>query len=310
MVWGGRRLEQRLGKKFASHEPHGESWELSDHRQHRSVAATGSWGGTALNELMANHRPWLLGSAAGRYAKFPWLIKFLDCHDWLSVQVHPDENAIARLAIDDGSKTEAWFIIDAEPGSRIYAGLEPGIDEEALRRALDAGDVASCLASFTPRPGDCVYLPAGTVHAVGGGVLMAEVQETSDSTFRLYDWGRPRELHLEQAFASIDWKRGPVKPVHVSRFAATLEHGQPSETTPLVRCAYFELDYHADTAPRRLGTARRLQALVVLEGRGEIVTPNENEPIQAGHVWLLPAEMAEAQLRPITPLKSLQCTLP
>src|SRR5205807_1382927 len=118
------------------------------------------------------------------------LIKLLDAHDWLSVQVHPDKESVARLWPGEGSKTEAWFILDALPGSRIYAGLLPGVDAAALGAAIAAGRAHECLHSFAPQPGDCVFLPAGSVHAVGGGVLFAEIQETSDATFRLYDWNR------------------------------------------------------------------------------------------------------------------------
>ena len=117
-------------------------------------------------------------------------MKFLDARDWLSVQVHPDEEAVLRLWPGEGAKTEAWFVLAADPGSRIYAGLEPGTDKAGFRAALQAGTVAKCLHHFEPRPGDCVFLPAGTVHAVGGGVLMAEIQQTSDATFRLFDWHR------------------------------------------------------------------------------------------------------------------------
>ena len=132
----------------------------------------------------------MLGKAAANYEVFPWLVKFLDARDWLSVQVHPDEEAVLRLWPGEGAKTEAWFVLAADPGSRIYAGLEPGTDKAGFRAALQAGTVAKCLHHFEPRPGDCVFLPAGTVHAVGGGVLMAEIQQTSDATFRLFDWHR------------------------------------------------------------------------------------------------------------------------
>src|SRR5206468_7878875 len=122
----------------------------------------------------------------------------------------------------EGSKTEAWFVLEAQPGSRIYAGLLPGVDEHCLRAASAAGTVAHCLHCFTPRPGDCVFLPAGTVHAVGGGVLIAEIQQTSDATFRLFDWnrkdaqGNSRQLHIEESLASIHWGQGPVQPLRVT----------------------------------------------------------------------------------------------
>ncbi len=144
--------------------------------------------GRTLRELMERQPEEILGGKAA--SSFPWLIKYLDACDWLSVQVHPDEEAVLRLWPGEGSKTEAWFILAAQPGSRVYAGLRPGVDEKELRAALATGTVAECLHQWEPRPGDCLFLPAGTVHAVGGGVLIAEVQQTSDATFRLFDWNR------------------------------------------------------------------------------------------------------------------------
>src|SRR5207248_9642633 len=178
-----------------------------------------------------------------------------DVNDWLSVQVHPDDEAVRTLWPGEGGKTEAWFILAAEPTSRIFAGLKPGIDEPGLREALRRGSVADCLHSFTPRPGDCLFLKAGTVHAVGGGVLLAEVQQTSDATFRLFDWnrvdaqGRSRALHVEQALACIDWDQGPVAPRHVPDFDR--EPGRP-ERHALVSCPYFELDFVRTAEPVHL----------------------------------------------------------
>src|SRR5205807_10501782 len=146
---------------LTSGEPHGESWDVSDHAMHRSAIAGGALAGRTLRDLMTSRRQELLGPAADRYATFPWLVKFLDAHDWLSVQVHPDEQAVARLWPGEGSKTEAWFIIDADRGSRIYAGLRPGIDEKKIRDVLTAGKVLDCLHSFEAQSGDCVFLPAG-----------------------------------------------------------------------------------------------------------------------------------------------------
>src|SRR6202030_689456 len=139
-----------------------------------------------------------------------------------------------------------WFILDVLPGGLIYAGLKPGIDEMALRTALSQGNVADCLHRFTPRPGDCVFLPAGTVHAVGGGVLMAEIQQTSDVTFRLFDWnrldahGKSRTLHIEEALASIHWDKGPVAPIPAQGCASG---ASTSRAQLLAECRYFRLEF-------------------------------------------------------------------
>jgi mannose-6-phosphate isomerase len=311
LVWGGRRLATVLNKPLPSDEPHGESWEVSDHPVHRSVVAEGPAAGASLRELMAGRGAALLGPAAKRHAVFPWLIKFLDANDWLSVQVHPDERAVRELLPGEGSKTEAWFVLEAAPGSRVYAGLLPGVDRERLRAALEAGTVAECLHSFTPRPGDCVFLPAGTVHAVGGGVLMAEVQQTSDATFRLFDWnrrdaqGRLRPLHVKEALASIDWGQGPVQPVRVPGYGANAGR----QRTPLVRCPYFALEYVQDGEPFACGGEGRLQALVVLRGRGRLSTPAGEDHLRAGQTWLLPASMPRGECRPEGSLGLLVCSL-
>ncbi len=225
MVWGGRLLE-RLGKKLPTPETYGESWEVSAHPLAPSMVAEGPWAGTRLTTLMHEQRTALLGEAADDFPIFPWLFKFLDAHDWLSVQVHPDENSVKQLWPGEGPKNEAWFVLDVKPGSRIYAGLLPGVGKKELTAALSQGTVAECLWSFEPRAGDFLYLQAGTVHAVGGGVLLAEIQQTSDATFRLFDWnrrdtqGNSRKLHIEESLASIDWELGPVRLMRLDEFSS------------------------------------------------------------------------------------------
>jgi len=308
MVWGGRRLAAALGRPLPGDGPYGEAWLVSDHASHTSVAAGGPAAGRTLRDLMGHDRAALLGPAAASHSSFPWLIKLLDANDWLSVQVHPDDAAAARLWPGERGKTEAWFILDAAPGSRVYAGLKPGVDAARLRAALADGTVADCLHSFTPRPGDCLFLPAGTVHAVGGGVLMAEVQQTSDATFRLYDWGRvgtdgkPRKLHVEEALACIDWDAGPVTPIHVEGYGAQA----PPARKRLAECRYFTLDYVSDTAPFAL-PGGRLQAAVVLHGRGAL----GGSAVRPGDALVLPAAAGPLGCAPEgPPLGLLLASLP
>jgi mannose-6-phosphate isomerase len=307
MVWGGCRLAEALGRPLPTAEPYGEAWLVSDHPSHRSIMADGPRAGRTLHDLLRQDPAALLGPAAAAPSSFPWLIKLLDAHDWLSVQVHPDDAAAARLWPGEGGKTEAWFILDAAPESRVYAGLKPGVDAARLRAALAAGTAADCLHSFTPRPGDCLFLPAGTVHAVGGGVLMAEVQQTSDATFRLYDWGRvgadgkPRKLHVEEALACIDWDAGPVAPVRVD--------GYPAATGParqrLAECRYFTVDYVRDTTPFAV-EGGRLQAAVALHGLGTL----GGAPVRPGDALVLPAASAGWECVPDGPLGLLLASLP
>jgi mannose-6-phosphate isomerase len=313
MPWGGRRLGTVLHKPLPGSEPYGESWEVSDHPLHHSLVERGVPAGWSLRDLMERQREELLGRAAACRAVFPWLIKFLDATDWLSVQVHPDEETVRRLWPGEGSKTEAWVVLDAAPGSRVYAGLRSGIDEQQLRSALAGGTVAACLHSFEPRPGDCVFLPAGTVHAVGGGVLIAEVQQTSDATFRLFDWnrrdsqGRARRLHLEEGLAAIHWDQGPVEPVTIAGFDAPSAAEERRQS--LVTCRYFALEYISSSRSFACGGGR-LQVLIVLHGRGQLLGPAVEDEVTAGQVWVLPASLPRMQCRAAGSLSGLVCTLP
>jgi mannose-6-phosphate isomerase len=311
MVWGGRRLGEVLHKPLPTAEPYGESWEVSDHPSHLSVVADGPLAGRTLRELLREERATLLGPAASART-FPWLVKYLDANDWLSVQVHPDDERVKRWWPGEGGKTEAWFVLDAAPDSKIYAGLLPGVDEKRLQAALQAGTVADCLYAFTPRPGDCLFLRAGTVHAVGGGVLIAEVQQTSDATFRLFDWnrrdprGRSRDLHVEQSIACIDWESGPVRPVHVE--------GYPDRTDRqrLLECRYFTLDYLGGDEPFAsdpIGTGR-LQVALVVHGKGMMRAPGGAYPLATGDTLVLPAAMSERRFYPDGKLGVVVATLP
>jgi mannose-6-phosphate isomerase len=260
----------------------------------------------------------LLGAAAETHLNFPWLVKYLDAEDWLSVQVHPSADAVGRLWPGEGSKTEAWLILQAEPGSRIYAGLRPGVKETTLRAALQAGNVADCLHQFRPRPGDCVFLPAGMVHAVGGGVLIAEVQQTSDATFRLFDWnrrdaqGKARTLHIEEGLEAIDWRQDPVEPVRCVGFpgSGTEPSAAACHRQPLVRCPYFDLDYVQSREPFACGGEGKLGLLMVLGGNARIETPRGAELLELSQSWLLPAGMPPCECLPTGTLHALVASLP
>ncbi len=316
LVWGGRRLGEVLGKPLPTDAAYGEAWEISDHASHHSVVIGGPRRGHTLRRLMEEDRRALLGGAAETHAVFPWLVKLLDAWDWLSVQVHPPEQHVGRLWPGENSKTEAWFVLAAAPESRVYAGLLPGVDERKLRKALEAGTVAECLHQFRPRPGDCVFLPSGTVHAVGGGVLMAEVQQTSDATFRLFDWnrvdaqGRRRQLHVEQALACINWSAGPVHPLRAAGYPAEGEASSIPVRQELVRCSYFILDYVRDTRPFAVGGTGHMQVLMVLHGGGELQTDEGPVSLRPGDSLLLPAALEALECRPADTLGILLSTLP
>lgn len=304
MVWGGRRLQLELGKNLPTEELFGESWEVSDHPSHRSRLVGRPE--VTLRQLMETQRRDLLGPSANRWTIFPWLIKLLDANDWLSVQVHPDEEAVQIHWPGEAAKTEAWYILSATPESRVWAGLKPGVGPDDLREAIEIGTVADYLHAFTPRKGDFVYLPAGTVHAVGGGVCFAEIQQTSDATFRLFDWnrrdaqGNARTLHVDQGLASIHWTQGPIHPLRVSN--DTKDHRQR-----LVACRYFEVEHVRSSTPWPVGGRGQLQALIVTEGHGRF---GNGAAVTTGEAWILPAAMPAMPLHPATSLAGLLCTLP
>ena len=293
-IWGGRRLGLRLGKTLPTKGGFGESWEVSAHPHHVSRVAEGPLQGTALDILAARHWQELWGRALAPSTGFPWLIKFLDCHEQLSVQVHPDDETARRLLGHERGKTEAWIVLEVEPAGRIQAGLKPGTTRADLVRHLDAGTVAECLHSFTPQPGDCVFLPAGTVHAVGGGVVLAEVQQSSDVTFRLFDWNRlgadgmPRALHRQEALASIRWPAGPVAPVKPQPL-----HDCPAGACGerLVGCEHFCIDRYRLSGDLPLPPAGRMSVWMLIDGRAELRAADGSyrRGFRAGETVLIPA---------------------
>jgi mannose-6-phosphate isomerase len=294
VIWGGRLLERRLAKPLPAEGDFGESWELSAHPLHVSRVADGPWRGLALTELWQQRQKEIAGDEVKEGSRFPWLVKFLDCRDLLSVQVHPDDSTARELLGDESGKTEAWIVLHAEASGRIYAGLKPGTTRGDLQRHLDAGTVAQCLHSFAPRTGDCVFLPAGTVHAAGGGVLLAEVQQSSDATFRLFDWnrlgpdGRPRALHREAALGSIHWSAGPVQPI----LPQPLPGSSPGSTGErLVQCPCFRIDRYRVISDLPIPYGARMSVWMVIDAQAELRSHDSSyhRAFACGQSVLLPA---------------------
>jgi mannose-6-phosphate isomerase len=307
-MWGGRKFETSLGRKLGPGQTYAESWEICDHGADQSVAAFGPLAGITLAELLARHGRELLG----RYyplPQFPLIAKFLDARQALSVQVHPNDAQAARLDPPDCGKTEAWIVLEADPDSRIYAGLKSGVDRAALESAIRESRCADCLHWFNPSVGDCVFLPAGTVHALGAGILVAEIQQSSDTTYRLFDWnrlgpdGKPRQLHIDQGLKVVDFGGGPVDPI---RMPASYRAG----TTRLVSCEKFVLDRRIFDGPCEFGGDDRCHILIVLHGSLDIPADPASADLSRGGTALLPACLGQVRLVPHKEAAVLDIFLP
>jgi mannose-6-phosphate isomerase len=307
-LWGGRRLETVLGKTLGSGDKYAESWEVVDHGDDQSVVRFGPLAGKTLRELVKDHGPSLFGRHDPQ-ARFPLLFKFLDAQRDLSVQVHPNDDQAARLDPPDLGKTEAWVILDAQPGSKIYCGLKPGVDRSDLADAVAQGTTESCLHQIHPAVGDCLFIPAGTVHALGAGLLVAEIQQASDTTFRLFDWnrvgddGKPRPLHIDEALRVIEFDAGPVN----------CQQPVPTEDparSELVRCEKFVLDRWSIDKPVALPDVSSFHLLAVLSGSIAVEQDAADRPLAMGSSLLIPASAAGLSMIPREPSVVLDVYLP
>jgi mannose-6-phosphate isomerase len=303
-IWGGRRLADLLSAPLPADGPIGEAWVLSDRADHRSRVADGSLKGRSIAQLMEEFPEQVMGKLAGRFHRFPLLLKFLDAREMLSVQVHP--------ADPKTGKTEAWVVLEAGPRSRIYAGLKQGATKDDLRRALTNGTVADHLACFNPKPGDAVFLPAGTVHSLGGGVVVFEVQQNSDVTFRLYDWnhvdpktGQPRALQIDQALACIDFAKcagGLVAPI--------VEASTPVSRERLFHCDHFWLSRVRGESSFTVGAAGVPRVLVCIDGAGRVEHDGATFEAAKGDAFLLPAVLGACTFQPRGPVNVLEIEMP
>ena len=311
-LWGGRRLADLLAVPLPGDGPIGEAWVLSDRDDHASRVADGPLKGRTIAQLMEQSPEQLLGRLAGRFNRFPLLLKFLDVREMLSLQVHPADDRKDLLPAGETGKTEAWVVLEAGPKSRIYAGLKPGITAADLRRAVACGVVADNVASFIPKQGDSVFIPAGTVHSLGGDVVVFEIQENSDVTFRLDDWGhvdpksgRPRALQVDQALSAIDVAQGTVAPV-----APVVEETKPVERERLFECDHFWLWRLRGQSPFAVGAAGAPRVLVCIEGTGRVEHGGETYAAAKGDVLLLPAAVGVCAFRPSGAVTLLEVALP
>ncbi len=311
-IWGGRNLSQLLSEPLPDDGQIGEAWLLSDRDVHPSRVAEGPLKGLTIAQLMEQYQDHMMGVLARNYEKFPLLLKFLDVHKMLSVQVHPLDRQTDNIPEGGHGKTEAWIVLDAGPESRIYAGLKPGTTEKDLRQALKNESVADFIASFKPKPGEGFFIPGGTVHSLGKDVLVFEIQQNSDITYRLYDWNhidlktrKHRALQIEEAISSIDFDQEAEGPVV----------GKTESTVPVLRekifdCKYFKLWRIQGELPYIVVNDGKPRILVCVAGRGQLEYKGVNYALEKGEIMLLPAIVGACTFTPSSAVNLFEIALP
>lgn len=277
-VWGGRKLASHMGKSLPDDSPYGESWELHD----SCLIANGTLEGRSLSDLITDYGADLIGEGFNPDEGLPLLVKFLDAHEWLSVQVHPNDEQARTLEGDPRGKTEAWIILVTEPDAKLVIGIESGTSSEAMAEAIREGTLEDLLVYATVKTDDVLYLPANTVHAIGPGILLYEVQQSSDMTYRLYDWnrmgldGKPRQLHIE-------------KGVQVSNLEALPEVTHPHGEL-MVDGEYFRTwRYQGENTEISQNTKGSFHSITCMEGQAII----RGATLAKGQTMLIPATYGE-----------------
>ncbi len=287
-VWGDRRLESLYGKRLPTGATIGESWEIVDRPEAQSVVHDGPLRGLTLHELWAQRRVEIFGDklAAHPAERFPLLCKLLDCRERLSVQVHPPSSIAASLGGEP--KTEMWFIANAAPDAEVFAGLRAGVSREDFEQALLAGQVAEKIHRLPTQTGDAIFIPSGRVHAIGAGNVIVEIQQNSDTTYRVFDWnragldGQPRALHLAESMLSIDF-----------------DDHEPSLLDPqgetLAECDFFKVEKWLLEKPRPAREPGTFAIFVCVAGAGACGSAN----FKAGDFFLVPAAAKNLEIRPV-----------
>ena len=277
-VWGGRRLETIYQRSLPDDAPYGESWEISDRENEQSVVTDGPLAGKTLNELWTTQKEAIFGTGLPNSERFPLLIKVLDARDDLSIQVHPPAALAPSLGGDP--KTEMWFIADADPGSKLYAGLKKGVTRADFEDSLNDGSVADVVHAIEPSKGESIFIPSGRLHAIGAGFLIHEIQQNSDTTYRVFDWNRvgldgvPRELHVEQSMKSIDF----------DDFEPGMDEARG---TVVAECEFFKVEKLTLAPADQVGNESTDRFAIFSVAEGSIITPAGRE-FRKGDFFLLP----------------------
>ncbi len=310
-LWGGRNLSNWLKASLPGEGPIGEAWLLSDRDDHPSRVADGPLRGRTIAQLIEQSPQLMLGQRLLKFRRFPVLLKFLDVQKMLSVQVHPADGKFELIPEGETGKTEGWVVLEAEPGSRIYAGLNSGVSPQDLS-TLSMQSVEANLASFRPERGQAILIDAGVVHCLGDGVVVFEVQQNSDVTYRLYDWdhidpktGLRRPLQVKQALACIDLDQGPVRPI-----SPLPEIALPCKRERLFDDPHFQVWRLHGEVPFSVGTGGEPRVLICLEGTGSVDHEGAGFGMERGTVMLLPASVGECLFRPERPVTLLEIAVP
>ena len=303
-VWGGRRLGSMYGKELPAEMPIGESWEVTDRPEGVSEIKNGPLAGKDLHWLMENRRDELLGSAHDYDDRFPLLIKILDASDKLSLQVHPPAHKAAEM--NGEPKTEMWYVADATSNADVFVGLKNGVTPEQFREKVDNGSVAECFHRIEVSKGDVMFLPSGRVHALGAGSVIFEIQQNSNTTYRVFDWnrvgrdGNPRELHIEQAMESIDFQ--DFEPGLVGDGFS----GEPVGRRPLVEDPLFTVEnFRACAGVSMVPSAGQCHVIACLSGELSI---EDAVSLKPGEFCLLPACLESAKIKAASDSEWLMAT--
>lgn len=286
-IWGGQKLKNIFNKKVENEECTAESWEISTNENGESMIRNGKYQGKTLTELFADKtvREAIFGTKCLKLTEFPLLIKFIDANNSLSVQVHPD-NEYAIKHENSLGKTEMWYILDCEPGAQIICGVKPGVTKKMLKEAMNSEKIAEYLNYIDVRKGDCIYIPSGTIHALLGKTLVAEVQQNSNLTYRVYDWGRvgkdgkPRELHIQKALDVINTEKNPqIKNIVTNLPKVSVVESEFFTTNKINVQNEFQEDVSKES----------FMAFDVIEGEGSLQIENQTYELRKGDSFLIPA---------------------
>jgi mannose-6-phosphate isomerase len=297
-MWGGRRLESEFHKKLPAQKRIGESWEIVDRSEAQSVVAGGPLGGRTLHELWTQKREEIFGDVPDT-PRFPLLIKILDAQEKLSLQVHPPENVASRLGGEP--KSEFWYVAATDPDAELFLGFREPMTRDRFEERLRDGTVIDHVSRIAVQAGDAVFLPTGRVHAIGAGNLLIEIQQNSDTTYRVFDWNRTdpatgtkRALHVEQAIQCIDFADVQPKPIQ--------SEGELLMSHSLFEIRKWNLDEAREAAP--LG-----QFAIVCCLTGNLSCAKVK--LAPGEIFLIPADLGDRQLKPLVPNTSLlRVTIP